>query len=48
MATSDNGSEKLPIKMLNDRILVSIDRGEGTDLLFGLKNGTVLNVERFF
>ncbi len=30
MASPENGgSEKLPIKMLNDRILVSIDRGEG-------------------
>jgi chaperonin GroES len=34
MATTDNesagsASEKLPINMLNDRILVEIDRGEG-------------------
>ncbi len=27
--TEPSASEKLPIKMLNDRILVSIDRGEG-------------------
>ncbi len=27
--SESSGSEKLPIKMLNDRILVSIDRGEG-------------------
>ena len=29
MGTADHGSDKLPIKMLNDRILVSLDRGEG-------------------
>ncbi|MDZ7673610.1 MAG: co-chaperone GroES [Acidimicrobiales bacterium] len=28
MGTSDNGDEKLPIKMLNDRILVEADQGE--------------------